>query len=253
MKRFLWIFLILVGYLLFLKLPVLKNQVNESKFYYKDILGFVHKRHSSCGFLGPCISLDSPIFGAHSKAFKLINYQGLECLDAYAKSINSVYYLGKKRKQVTDPKTFELLNNYYAKDSENAYRLCDLEVIKDVTAPDFNLVGSVCAKDLNAVYCFRNQIVGADATTFEHFHRGYYRDKAHVYYLGKLLEDVDSESLVLLGWGYLTDEDEVYFLSESSKTLIKMEEVDRLSFEVLEDGYAQDVNRKYRNGVEKRF
>lgn len=130
MKRILLVIFLLAAYVLLLRSPILKTKIEGNNFYYRDVLGFVYMRHSSCGWVGSCTYWGSPLLGTHSITFKLLKYNGLECLDAYAKTTNAVYYLGDKQ-QIKDPATFELINNMYAKDSESVYKLCYLEVFNN--------------------------------------------------------------------------------------------------------------------------
>lgn len=111
------------------KLPILKTQVNGNDFYYKDVLGFIYTRHSSCGLFGPCLSWDKPLIGVRSNNFTVLKYTGIECLDAYAKSNTAVYFMGKRQPQISDPATFKIVDNRYATDAQNTYKLCYLDIV----------------------------------------------------------------------------------------------------------------------------
>lgn len=248
MKRIFIVVLLLVAFFLFLRLPILKTEVEGNSFYFKDILGFVYIRHSSCGWLSPCTYWDSPILGTHSITFKPLKYNGLECLDAYAKTNNAVYYLGNKQ-QIKDPETFELINNMYAKDSKGVYRLCDLEVLSNSDPKQFQLIGPICSKSSTSVYCFKKEVSDADASSFEHIWRGYYKDKNHVYYSGEVLNDVDPITIELLSWGYFKDKNNIYFLDENTKELIKIQEADINTLQVLTEMYARDTTHVFKNGI----
>ncbi len=248
MKHIFIVVFLLVAYILLLRLPILKTKIQGNNFYYKDVLGFVYMRHSSCGWIGPCSYWDSPILGAHSFTFKPLIYNGLDCLDAYAKSTNTVYYLGNKQ-QIKDPATFELINNMYAKDSKSVYKLCNLEVLNDTDPNQFQLIGPVCSKSPTSVYCFEKEVVNADASSFEHVWRGYYKDKSHVYYLGEPLNEVDPNTFELLSWGYFKDKNNIYFFDESIKDLVKVQRVDTSTFMVLTEMYAKDSVNVFKKGI----
>ena len=248
MRRIIVVNLVLLVYILLLRLPILKTKVDENNFYYKDFLGFIHTRHSSCGWIGPCIYWDTPLIGVHSLTFHTIKYHGLDCLDTYAKTKSAVYYLGEKQNQIVDPPTFELLNNSYAKDSKNVYELCDLKVMNEIVSDNFQIVGSVCSKSNTSVYCFKREVEGADAETFNHVWRGYYKDKNHVYHLGMALEGIDPNTFATLSWGYIKDGNNIYYFDEDRKELTKLINVKTNGFEVLTKGYAKDTNQVFLKG-----
>lgn len=248
MKRVVFCILLLILYFLLLRLPILKTKVDENNFYHKDILGFIHIRHSSCGWIGPCTYWDTPLIGVHSLTFKTLKYSGLDCLDAYAKTNSTVYYLGERQNQIVDPPTFELLNNSYAKDSKNVYELCDLKVVDETVSDDFQLIGPACSKSTTSVYCFQKEIEGADTKTFNHVWRGYYKDKNHIYHVGVVLEGIDPNTFTTLSWGYIRDDNNIYYFDEDSKEMIKLTDLDDSSFEILTNGYAKDINQVYLKG-----
>ena len=249
MRRFLLIVTFLIFYVLFLRLPVLKTKVQGNNFYYRDLLGFIYTRHSSCGWIGPCSHWDVPLLGIHSFTFKTLKYSGLDCLDAYAKSNTALYYLGEKQHQVKSPATFELMNNMYAKDSANVYKLCELEVL-NIAEPDrFITVGPVCSKSTTSVYCFQKEVENADINSFEHVWRGYYKDKNKIYFLGKPLGEIDPDTFELLSWGYLKDKNAIFFLDENAKELTELKSADKTTFKVLTEMYAVDASHVFKSGI----
>ena len=230
------------------RLPILKTKIGTNDFYYKDMLGFVYTRRSSCGWIGPCTYWDVPLWGTHSLTFRTIKYDGPDCLDTYAKTNKAVYYLGKKQTQVKDPKSFNLISNFYARDSLSVYKLCDLEPLVEDKVETFETVGPVCAKSLSSVYCFDKIVRKADPQTFEHIWRGFYKDRNHVYNLGQVLEGIDPSTFEILSWGYIKDAQEIYFFDESAKLLTRLDSVDINNFEVLTQAYAKDQFRVYKEG-----
>ena len=166
MKRIFYVILFFLFYILLLKLPILKTNVDENNYYYKDMFGFIHIRQNYCGIWIFCSPpWDTPLIGAHITTFKTLRYNGVGCLDTYAKTNNAVYYNGKRQSQVTDPSSFELINNSYAKDNNNIYELCDLKILNNTPPIEFQLIGSVCSKSTTAVYCFKKKIDKADPET----------------------------------------------------------------------------------------
>jgi len=173
----------------------------------------------------------------------------MDCLDAYAKTGNSVYYFGKKQSQIKDPQSFEIVNNIYAKDSKSVYKLCNLEPLGNDDASTFKTVGTVCSKSSSSVYCYSKPVLNADPATFENVWGGYYRDKYHVYYFGKVLEGINPSTFELLSWGYMKDGSELYFFDENKQLLSKLVNPDKDSFEVLTNYYAKDKFNFYKRGV----
>lgn len=241
MKRIIFIILLYLACIILLKLPILKTKVDDSNFYYKDLLGFVYTRHSArCWLISPCPHWDKPLLGVHSLTFKSLKYNGHVCLDAYGKTRSSVYYLGKKQPQVTDAQSFEFMNNLYAKDSNKIYKLCDLEAIPDTSPEDFQLVGSECSKNNFTVFCFHKEVKEADPKTFNHIELGYYKDKNHIYYFGSKLEGIDPDTFKTLSWGYIKDSNNTYYFDKNTKELTKLINVNSDNFVVLINGYAKD-------------
>ncbi|MBW6441450.1 DKNYY domain-containing protein [Patescibacteria group bacterium] len=250
MKKFGIFICFLVIYTFLLKLPILKTDIDGTN-YYKDYLGFIHYRYAVfCSLYGrPCIYLDKPLFGVHILSFKTLKYSGLDCLDSYAKTNSSVYYLGKRHKQILDPPSFELMNNHYAKDSRSVYKLCDLEVLNNTVSKDFELIGPVCSKDLHSVFCFKRKVENADAQTFVHVRRGFYKDINYVYHLGRVLDGIYPDTFEILEWGYIRDANNIYYYDDRKYELIKLETVNTGSFEVLTNGYAKDINHVFLKGI----
>jgi len=248
-RRFLLIIIAIFLVILSTRLPILKTQIGSEDYYFKDVFGFVYARHGNCGLLGGCTYWDVPLYGVHASFFEVLEYNGHGCSNVYAKTPNSVYYYGEKQPQVKDPKTFEILNITYAKDSAGVYKLCRLEPTDD-DASSFVLIGPACSKSSTQVTCLGGVVEGADPATFAHIWRGYYRDKDRLYLLGMELKGLDPNTFKLLSWGYAEDTNGIYFIDENYKTYNKVTNADKATFEVMENYSARDSKRMYRKGLE---
>jgi hypothetical protein len=237
-----------ISLILLLRSPILKAQMGKSEVYYRGPLGFVYTRNTNCGWIGRCSHWDTPVWGIHSITFELLENNKPGCHNALAKTKNAVYYYGKKKHQVADPKTFTLVNTYHAKDSQNVYNLCDLTKVTGETPEKLVSVGVICEKGNTSVYCGGKKVAGADPKTFEHIWRGFYRDAKRVYHLGVPMENLDPKTFKALTWGHVKDINGIYFFDETLKELTKIEGVDTNTFEITQKYYSKDRFNTYFKG-----
>jgi hypothetical protein len=168
------------------------------------------------------------IENADAFSFRLLNNE-------YGMDTSSVYYNGKKF-NVKHRESFQLLDNGYAKDKFTAYyhqapiegseagsfkvleggyssdakqvfysslqpdspepqRLCFVLPMADPQT--FRYIGEGYAKDHSGIY-FRNQKIADDDTTFHILQRGYAKNSRAVFYDGKIVEQAEPLSFVLL-------------------------------------------------------
>lgn len=146
--------------------------------------------------------------GADPKTFKVLTFGRNFSLLCYAKDKNFAYFFilkmsgGKliQRKIKTKKiETFEVLMDYYARDSDNLY------------------------------YMGRKKS-GADPKTFEILDLGYSKDKNNVYYEGHIIEGADPSTFMIIPKSnkYGVDKEHVYWcgiISDQSKNNEKEEEV----------------------------
>jgi len=167
---------------------------------------------------------------ADPSTFEVLDYD-------FSKDKHAVYRFGKRVKGVLDPRSFQIFNYVYRGDQ---YALYDFAIIKNFDGEfidDFKLI----ANDL------------IDRKTFALLSYPYAKDKEHVYYIGKRIEDADTESFsVLLDAGkilrnrYAKDKEHAYYIGK------KIEDADAESFSVIQNlsdllayDYAKDKEHAY--------
>ena len=161
----------------------------------------------------------------------------------YYRDKNNIYFLNDKDDKMefeklagANPKTFEIVDDYFARDDKN-------------------------------VYFFNKKVIGVDAKTFEKVGYDIVKDKNGVYFLENVSEEnenseikaknlkadgIDLKTLKKLDNGYFKDKNSIYY--ELSGNLYKMKNVDLSTFEVLNSPYsssvyfAKDKNNVYYNG-----
>ena len=161
----------------------------------------------------------------------------------YYRDKNNIYFLNDKDDKMefeklagANPKTFEIVDDYFARDDKN-------------------------------VYFFNKKVIGVDAKTFEKVGYDIVKDKNGVYFLENVSEEnenleiktknlkadgIDLKTLKKLDNGYFKDKNSIYY--ELSGNLYKIKNVDLPTFEVLNSPYsssvyfAKDKNNVYYNG-----
>ena len=178
---------------------------------------------------------------------KGIDIPSLELLgdsyNKYYRDKNNIYFLNDKDDKMefeklagANPKTFEIVDDYFARDDKN-------------------------------VYFFNKKVIGVDAKTFEKVGYDIVKDKNGVYFLENVSEEnenleiktknlkadgIDLKTLKKLDNGYFKDKNSIYY--ELNGNLYKMKNVDLPTFEVLNSPYsssvyfAKDKNNVYYNG-----
>ena len=223
------------------------------------------------------------IKGADSETFEIIsnNYQGL-----VAKDKNHVYCVGEEilnaessyafvsTVEYADPSSFEILNEYYAKDNQGAFfaakstwgRGTYAHMEQDIDVDTFQIVEGYCAKDKQDVYCGHLKVSEADPDTFEVLLFDHYAiDEQSVYSIDvrvgkhihaikntKKIDKADPDTFevmgilenygVSIGTALARDASYVFYGS----MLIKEGNVQTL--EIVSDYYFKDVNNVYKYG-----
>lgn len=111
------------------------------------------------------------------------------------------YYYETAALHVSDMKSFKVLkwfeDDFYAHDSRYAYYD---STRFEVDLATFKTKGHFVAVDKNHVYRFGVLLPLADPKTYQENWNGFYsRDKAHIWYLGDLLEDADYATFTVDG------------------------------------------------------
>ena len=191
----------------------------------------------------------------------------------YYKDKNNVYFMdnrdGKikfKKLSYVNPKTFEMVDNTFARDDKNLY-LFEYK-LDGIDAKTFEKISSNIVKDKNGLYFLEDiekenenieiktrklNIKGLDLKTFEHIDDYYYKDKNNVYYESDnnlyKIENADLKTFEILdssytGYGNFSKDKDYIYLNNK-----KLEEIDAKTFEKMQANLIRDKNGIYK--VEK--
>ena len=191
----------------------------------------------------------------------------------YYKDKNNVYFMdnrdGKikfKKLSYVNPKTFEMVDDTFARDDKNLYIF---EYRLDGIDPKtFKKLSYEMVKDKNGLYFLEDiekdnenieikarklNIKGLDLKTFEHIDGDYYKDKNNVYYESDnnlyKIENADLKTFEILdssytGYGNFSKDKDYIYLNNK-----KLEEIDAKTFEKMRANLIRDKNGIYK--VEK--
>ncbi|MDQ1283961.1 MAG: hypothetical protein QG620_309 [Patescibacteria group bacterium] len=137
------------------------------------------------------------------------------------------YQIGASHPNSYDPATFQAVDEFYARDKNNAYFV---EISSQGTAKSFQTVYKI------------GVVAGADPKTFQSAVYPYSKDSRNVYYYGKKISGMDAETFLNLGMNYAKDEDYAYFEN------VKILSADVGTFVHLNGYYAKDAKAVYYNG-----
>ena len=188
----------------------------------------------------------------------------------YYKDKNSVYFMdnrdGKikfKKLSYVNPKTFEMVDNTFARDDKNLY-LFEYKLY-GIDAKTFEKISSNIVKDKNGLYFLEDiekenenieiktrkiNIKGLDLKTFEHIDGNYYKDKNYVYYESDnnlyKIENTDLKTFEILdssytGYGNFSKDKDYIYLNNK-----KLEEIDAKTFEKMRANLIRDKNGIYK-------
>ncbi|WP_314394627.1 DKNYY domain-containing protein [Leptotrichia shahii] len=191
----------------------------------------------------------------------------------YYKDKNNVYFMdnrdGKikfKKLSYVNPKTFEMVDNTFARDDKNLY-LFEYK-LDGIDAKTFEKISSNIVKDKNGLYFLEDiekenenieiktrkiNIKGLDLKTFEHIDDYYYKDKNNIYYESDnnlyKIENADLKTFEILdssytGYGNFSKDKDYIYLNNK-----KLEEIDAKTFEKMQANLIRDKNGIYK--VEK--
>ncbi|WP_315287676.1 DKNYY domain-containing protein [Leptotrichia massiliensis] len=188
----------------------------------------------------------------------------------YYKDKNNVYFMdnrdGKikfKKLSYVNPKTFEMVDNTFARDDKNLY-LFEYK-LDGIDAKTFEKISSNIAKDKNGLYFLEDiekenenieiktrkiNIKGLDLKTFEHIDDYYYKDKNNVYYesynnLYKI-ENADLATFEVLNSPYSSS---IYFAKDKNNVYYQNKKINGIvtdGFEQIQSNFIKDKNRLYK-------
>ncbi len=159
--------------------------------------------------------------------------------------------------------------NKYFKDKDNIYFLNDkdnkmeFEKLAAVNPKTFEIIDDYFARDDKNVYFFNKKVIGVDAKTFEEVGYDIVKDKNGLHILidsneteiktkNLKADEIDLKTLKKLDNGYFKDKNNIYY--GLSGNLYKIKNADLQTFEVLNSPYsssvyfAKDKNNVYYNG-----
>ena len=188
----------------------------------------------------------------------------------YYKDKNNVYFMdnrdGKikfKKLSYVNPKTFEMVDNTFARDDKNLY-LFEYK-LDGIDAKTFEKISSNIVKDKNGLYFLEDiekenenieiktrkiNIKGLDLKTFEHIDDYYYKDKNNVYYdLDNNLytiKNADLATFEVLNSPYSSS---IYFAKDKNNVYYQNKKINGIvadGFEQIQSNFIKDKNRLYK-------
>ena len=190
-----------------------------------------------------------PVAGSNGKSFEVIN-------NNYAKDSLHIYYYGEEKWGVyvlpCNKASFKVLEYPYSKDNTAVFY--EHQQVNGADVPTFTVLKHGFSKDKNTVYLQTKKIAGADAASFEVYKENdelnqdfyYTKDKNTVFWRDKKVIEADVASFKVLGNGYGSDGKNVFYKSGIIKN------ADPKTFKVYPhdfgDADAEDAKSKYHSG-----
>ena len=188
----------------------------------------------------------------------------------YYKDKNNVYFMdnrdGKikfKKLSYVNPKTFEMVDNTFARDDKNLY-LFEYK-LDGIDAKTFEKISSNIVKDKNGLYFLEDiekenenieiktrkiNIKGLDLKTFEHIDDYYYKDKNNIYYdLDNNLYKIKNADLATFEVLNLPYSSSIYFAKDKNNVYYQNKKIDGLvadGFEQIQSNFIKDRNGIYK-------
>ena len=188
----------------------------------------------------------------------------------YYKDKNNVYFVDNrddkikfKKLSYVNPKTFEMVDNTFARDDKNLY-LFEYK-LDGIDAKTFEKISSNIVKDKNGLYFLEDiekenenieiktrkiNIKGLDLKTFEHIDDYYYKDKNNIYYdldnnLYKI-KNADLATFEVLNSPYSSS---IYFAKDKNNVYYQNKKINGIvvdGFEQIQSNFIKDKNRLYK-------
>jgi len=188
----------------------------------------------------------------------------------YYKDKNNVYFMDNrddkikfKKLSYVNPKTFEMVDNTFARDDKNLY-LFEYK-LDGIDAKTFEKISSNIVKDKNGLYFLEDiekenenieiktrkiNIKGLDLKTFEHIDDYYYKDKNNIYYdLDNNLytiKNADLATFEVLNSPYSSS---IYFAKDKNNVYYQNKKINGIvadGFEQIQSNFIKDKNRLYK-------
>ena len=201
---------------------------------------------------------------------KGIDIPSLELLgdsyNKYYRDKNNIYFLNDKDDKMefeklagANPKTFEIVDDYFARDDKNVYILG--YKVDGIDPKTFEALNYEMIKDKNGVYFLENiseenenseiktkklNLKGLDLRSFKKVDNSdyYFKDKNSIYYedSGNLhkIESADLKTFKDLDYNFAKDKNNIYYKNK------KLDGIDAASFEKIEFNFIKDKNGLYK-------
>ena len=184
----------------------------------------------------------------------------------YYRDKNNIYFLNDKDDKMefeklagANPKTFEIVDDYFARDDKNVYILG--YKVDGIDPKTFEALNYEMIKDKNGVYFLENiseenenseiktrklNLKGLDLRSFKKVDDSdyYFKDKNSIYYedSGNLhkIESADLKTFKDLDYNFAKDKNNIYYKNK------KLDGIDAASFEKIEFNFIKDKNRLYK-------
>ena len=188
----------------------------------------------------------------------------------YYKDKNNVYFVDNRDDKIkfkklayVNPKTFEMVDDTFARDDKNIY-LFEYK-LDGIDAKTFEKISSNIVKDKNGLYFLEDiekenenieiktrkiNIKGLDLKTFEHIDDYYYKDKNNIYYdLNNNLytiKNADLATFEVLNSPYSSS---IYFAKDKNNVYYQNKKINGIvadGFEQIQSNFIKDKNRLYK-------
>lgn len=188
------------------------------------------------------------IEGSDGKSFDILSKEMLNSYDEYAKDKNYVYYENKVLERA-NPKTIEWIRDYFLKDDKGIF--WGTKKIENIKVKNFKKLGFYYWKNNNEIYYKDKKIENVDNQSFQVLNKNYAKDKNNIYYKENIIKDVDIKTFEnffdVKKRNYIDEKVQYYRDKNNIYYEGKKLDVDRKTFEVLNERYSKDKNYLYYN------
>ncbi|MDD2870634.1 MAG: DKNYY domain-containing protein [Candidatus Gracilibacteria bacterium] len=218
-----------------------------------DIVSICERCHNECHYVdGYQIKNDEKILRKRFEDVKEIylgngySSDNQSELKSYKVTLRDVFHYDTKI-EGADSRTFEIIDNTYTKDKNNAYR--NGYKIDGIFINSFEIIDSSYCKDSNYIYYHSKKIFGSDSKSFKLLKNGYSKDINNVYNDGKIVEGFDAKTFKLLDYGYKKDKNFVYNNYNDKISYFDGNEnynlIPNSSFKIINKNFAKDKKNLY--------
>ena len=234
--------------------------LNDSLDFVKDYKNVYYLDRESDGITYKVKVLDTK--GVDIPSFEFLG----DSYNKYYKDKNNIYFLNDKDDKMefeklvgANPKTFEIIDDYFARDDKNVY-FFNKKVI-GVDAKTFEEVGYDIIKDKNGLHILIDsneteikvkslKADGIDLKTLKKLDNGYFKDKNNIYYglSGNLykIKNADLQTFEVLNSPYSSS---VYFAKDKNNVYYNGKKLDGIvpnDFEQIQSYFIKDKNGIYK-------